>query len=296
MARTRSKKLSDRQKRILKFIADFIEEHHYPPTVRDIQYGCEVSSTSVVDYNLRILQREGHLKRTAEVSRSIELIGDSAPKREALIAVPILSSIAAGEPLHVPPSSSWNEEALDTVEVPAFMTGGKTEVFGLRVKGESMIDALVADGDLVIMEPADNVNNGDMVAAFPEGQGRGHAEALPDVERNRHAPSGQLDHAADPGASRERLRPRPGRRRNQDRLSEEPSIVTVQNLEGTGLVTPSPLTGPRRERAGVRVKTRFRRLYTAGGSPLDVEKASHPRQGWTALPFPFPHSAILSCG
>ena len=166
MARTRSKKLSDRQKRILKFIADFIEEHHYPPTVRDIQYGCEVSSTSVVDYNLRILQREGHLKRTAEVSRSIELIGDSAPKRETLIAVPILSSIAAGEPLHVPPSSSWNEEALDTVEVPAFMTGGKTEVFGLRVKGESMIDALVADGDLVIMEPADNVNDGDMVAAF----------------------------------------------------------------------------------------------------------------------------------
>ena len=166
MARTRSKKLSDRQKRILAFIADFIEKHHYPPTVRDIQYGCEVSSTSVVDYNLRILQREGHLKRTAEVSRSIELIGDSAPKREALIAVPILSSIAAGEPLHVPPSSSWNEEALDTVEVPAFMTGGKTEVFGLRVKGESMIDALVADGDLVIMEPADNVNNGDMVAAF----------------------------------------------------------------------------------------------------------------------------------
>ena len=166
MARTRSKKLSDRQKRILKFIADFIDEHHYPPTVRDIQNGCEVSSTSVVDYNLRILQREGHLKRTAEVSRSIELIGESAPRRDNLIPVPILSSIAAGDPLHIPPSSAWQQEALDTVEVPAFMTNGKTEVFGLRVKGESMIDALVADGDLVIMEPADNVNNGDMVAAF----------------------------------------------------------------------------------------------------------------------------------
>ena len=168
MARTRSKKLSDRQKRILKFIAAFIDEHHYPPTVRDIQAGCEVSSTSVVDYNLRILQREGHLKRTAEVSRSIELIGESAPRRDNLVAVPILSSIAAGDPLHIPPSSAWQQEALDTVEVPAFMTSGKTEVFGLRVKGESMIDALVADGDLVIMEPADNVDNGDMVAAYLE--------------------------------------------------------------------------------------------------------------------------------
>ena len=166
MARVRSKKLSDRQKRMLAFIADFIDEHHYPPTVRDIQYGCEVSSTSVVDYNLRILQREGHLKRTAEVSRSIELIGEAAPKRDNLVAVPILSSIAAGDPLHIPPSSAWQEEALETVEVPAFMTNGKTEVFGLRVKGESMIDALVADGDLVIMEPAENVNDGDMVAAF----------------------------------------------------------------------------------------------------------------------------------
>ncbi len=168
MPRVRSKKLSDRQKRMLAFIADFIDEHHYPPTVRDIQHGCEVSSTSVVDYNLRILQREGHLKRTAEVSRSIELLGKSAPKRDNLIAVPVLSSIAAGEPLHIPPSSAWRQEALDTVEVPAFMTGGKTDVFGLRVKGESMIDALVADGDLVIMEPADNVNDGDMVAAFLE--------------------------------------------------------------------------------------------------------------------------------
>ena len=171
----RRKNLSDRQKRILAFISDFIEEHRYPPTVRDIQFGCEVSSTSVVDYNLRILQREGHLRRTPEVSRSIELLGESAsqgdnivtmPKRDDIVSVPILSSIAAGEPLHVPPSSAWKEEAMDTVDLPTFLTGGKTNVFGVKVKGESMIDALVGDGDLVIMEPTEQANEGDMVAAF----------------------------------------------------------------------------------------------------------------------------------
>ncbi len=172
--RTRKKKLSDRQKRIMKFISNFIEERHYPPTVRDIQFGCEVSSTSVVDYNLRILQREGHIKRTPEVSRSIELTGKYArkdniinlPSREDIVSVPVLSSIAAGDPLHIPSSTSWKDEAMDTVDIPSSMIGGKTDVFAVKVKGESMIDALVGDGDLVIMEPTDQANEGDMVAAF----------------------------------------------------------------------------------------------------------------------------------
>ena len=72
------KKLSARQDRMLQFIQDFLEDNRYPPTVRDIQAGCEVSSTSVVDYNLRILQREGYLRREADVSRGIELLGERA--------------------------------------------------------------------------------------------------------------------------------------------------------------------------------------------------------------------------
>ena len=67
-------KLSDRQQFILEFIREFMDEHQFPPTVRDIQAGCDISSTSVVDYNLHILQREGHLKRLPEVSRGIELL------------------------------------------------------------------------------------------------------------------------------------------------------------------------------------------------------------------------------
>ena len=161
------KKLSDKQERILQFIRDFQEEQPFPPTVRDIQAGCGISSTSVVDYNLRILQREGYIRREAEVSRGIELLdGASQGSRRSVVRVPVLGNIAAGEPLHIPPSDSWHTPEVDTVDLPTFLTKGKSEVFAVRVKGESMIDALVADGDLVLMEPVDQPQNGDMVAAF----------------------------------------------------------------------------------------------------------------------------------
>ena len=163
------KKLSPKQEKILEFIRDFLESHQFPPTVRDIQYGCEISSTSVVDYNLRILQREGHLRRSPEVSRGIELLdGYTAGSRRDrdLVRVSVLGNIAAGEPLHIPPSDSWTAAEIDNVEIPPFMTKGKSEVFGLRVKGESMIDALVGDGDLVVMEPVSQAQSGDMVAAW----------------------------------------------------------------------------------------------------------------------------------
>ena len=160
------KKLSEKQEKILGYIRGFLEEHQFPPTVRDIQAGCDISSTSVVDYNLRILQREGHLKREAEVSRGIELLGDySVGRSTSVVSVPVLGNIAAGEPLSIPPSDSWQEQAVDNVELPSFLTKGK-DVFAVRVKGESMIDALIADGDLVLMEPlSGQPSNGDMVAA-----------------------------------------------------------------------------------------------------------------------------------
>ena len=166
------KSLSPKQDNILGFIRGFLEEHPFPPTVRDIQAGCGISSTSVVDYNLRILQREGYLHREAEVSRGIELRGDLLPSsRRELVRVPVLGNIAAGEPLHIPPSDSWHTQEVDSVELPPFLTRGKSELFALKVKGESMIDALVADGDLIVMEPVDQPENGDMVAAWLEDRG-----------------------------------------------------------------------------------------------------------------------------
>ncbi len=158
-------KLSERQQFILEFIREFMDEHQFPPTVRDIQGGCDISSTSVVDYNLHILQREGHLKRLPEVSRGIELLDGFRSSRRDIVSVPIVGNIAAGEPLHIPEAGSREADEFENVDLPSFLTGGKANVYGLRVKGTSMIDAFIADGDLVLLEPISQPQSGDMVAA-----------------------------------------------------------------------------------------------------------------------------------
>lgn len=166
------KKLSPKQEAIVEFIQGFLEDHHFPPTVRDIQGGCEISSTSVVDYNLRILQREGYIRRRSEVSRGIELLKDSSGREarpDNVVAVPVFGSIAAGEPLHIP-GAGTRSDADEVVDLPSFLTRGNPEVFAVRVKGESMIDALVADGDLVVLEPTVDARNGEMVAAEINGE------------------------------------------------------------------------------------------------------------------------------
>ena len=160
-------KLSPRQQQILEFIADFMDEHHFPPTVRDIQEGCDISSTSVVDYNLKILQREGYIRREPDVSRGIELLdGVYRGSGREIARVQVIGSIAAGEPLHIPEQDIAQDDEFESVDVPAFLTNGRPNVFGLRVKGDSMVDALVADGDLVLMEPMPQPESGDMVAAW----------------------------------------------------------------------------------------------------------------------------------
>jgi len=158
-------KLSPRQDRILEYIRGFMEGHQFPPTVRDIQGGCEISSTSVVDYNLHILQREGYLRRLPEVSRGIELVGMQRGPKMDIVSVPLIGNIAAGQPLHIPAASDRQSDEFETMDLPSFLTGGKTNVYGLRVKGDSMIDAFIADGDLVLMEPVSQAETGDMVAA-----------------------------------------------------------------------------------------------------------------------------------
>ncbi|MCH9037809.1 MAG: transcriptional repressor LexA [Chloroflexi bacterium] len=158
-------KLSPRQDRIFEYIREFMDDHQFPPTVRDIQAGCEISSTSVVDYNLHILQREGYLRRLPEVSRGIELVGVQRGPKVDMVSVPLVGSIAAGEPLHIPAAGDRLSDEFETLDLPAFLTGGRSNVYGLRVKGDSMIDAFITDGDLVLMEPTSTAEAGDMVAA-----------------------------------------------------------------------------------------------------------------------------------
>jgi len=154
------KKLSAKQSRILEFLHRFIEDRGYPPTIRDIVSGCKISSTSVVDYNLRILEREGYIRRDPEVSRGIEL-----SRGRRIMRIPIIGTIAAGEPIPVPNADSWSVPA-DSVELTAELIGARSDVYALRVKGTSMIDALIDDGDLVLMQQAATAENGEMVAVW----------------------------------------------------------------------------------------------------------------------------------
>ncbi len=173
--------LSSKQKRILAFLRRFREEKDYPPTVRDILKGCGISSTSVVDYNLKILEREGYIHRDREVSRGIELLGK---ERRRMALVPVIGYIAAGEPIPVPTSDTWEMEPLDTVEVSSEFTQGKEGVYALRVKGTSMIDALINDGDIVLMQQAATAEDGEMVAAWLKAEGETTLKKLY-RERNR---------------------------------------------------------------------------------------------------------------
>ena len=165
------KGLSAKQQKILEFLRQFIREKDYPPSIRDIQLGCSISSTSVVDYNLKALERLGHIRRDREVSRAIELL-DGSGRRPHSIPVPIIGTIAAGQPIPVPTEETWsNIDYENTVEVTEEMTRGKDRVYALQVKGTSMIDALVNDGDIVIMEATSSADDGDMVAAWLKREG-----------------------------------------------------------------------------------------------------------------------------
>jgi repressor LexA len=158
-------KISTRQHEILEFMRSFLDENGYPPSIRDIQTGCQISSTSVVDYNLKALERLGLIRRDREVSRAIELL-DKPSRGPRLVSVPIVGQIAAGLPIPVPDTDTFAVDRSETVEVSERVTSGRDNVFALKVKGTSMIDALINDGDVVLMETTDRAENGEMVAAW----------------------------------------------------------------------------------------------------------------------------------
>jgi len=160
------KLLSPKQRQIIKFIHSFYENRGYPPTIRDIVSGCSISSTSVVAYNLNILEQKGYIRRHGEIARGIELITPPAVSRTS-VQVPVIGQIAAGEPIPVPTDDTWDVTAAsDTMEVPRDLTRGREGVYALKVKGWSMIDALVNDGDIVLMQQVDAVDNGEVAAVW----------------------------------------------------------------------------------------------------------------------------------
>ena len=165
---------SDKPERILAFLRDYFSRYHYPPSVRDIVDGCQLSSTSVADYNLKILEREGRIRRDRERARTISLIEPVepiAPTRLepsiASLSVPLLGSIAAGTRSLVPEGVDV-DHAESKITVTSDMLAGRDpeRVFALTVRGDSMIDALIADNDTVILEETPHVANGQMAAVW----------------------------------------------------------------------------------------------------------------------------------
>jgi len=165
--------LNARQQQILDFVREYHLDRSYMPSVREIQTACDISSTSVVDYNLRILEREGMVRRSPDISRGLELVGAYGAHADANVSnievfqIPVVGTIAAGAPIPVPESDGWRSEGSETITLPSELaTRDPEKLFALRVKGQSMIDALITEGDLVVLMPTSQARNGDMVAAW----------------------------------------------------------------------------------------------------------------------------------
>jgi repressor LexA len=157
-------KLSARQKSILKFISDFVDSNGYPPTIREIGKACGISSTSVVNYNLNKLEREGLLTRDREVSRGLRLSMDFLPTN--VVRVPLVGRIVASEPVPVPGSDFAILGEDRAIELTRDIVDPSEDLFALQVEGDSMVDAMINDGDIVIMRPHKDVKNGDLVAVW----------------------------------------------------------------------------------------------------------------------------------
>ncbi len=161
------RKMSKRQQRILAYLEEFIREKGYPPSIRQIQEALGISSTSVVDYNLTVLEKRGLIERDRRSSRSIRLTPKSLPLLQRERGVPLLGVIAAGRPIPVPGDLPAEGEASETVELPTGLWPDKAEgLYALQVKGDSMVDAFIADGDIVIMRHQNTAQNGDLVAVW----------------------------------------------------------------------------------------------------------------------------------
>ncbi len=168
---------------MLSFIGDYIREHGYAPSIREIKGEVERAglvrtasgntSTSVVDYNLRALEEAGYIRRDRNKSRAIELVDSSgrSRSRQPMFMIPIAPSpIAAGSPIPVFEDIVMGAATDEQVEVTGDFLGRHAahvdRIYALRVKGTSMIDALINDGDLVILEAQETAENGQTVAAW----------------------------------------------------------------------------------------------------------------------------------
>jgi repressor LexA len=157
---------------MLDFIKSFSTERGYPPSIREIGSAVGISSTSVVNYNLNRLVEEGYLSRDQHVSRGLRLTEKFAEVTQQVIEtirIPLVGRIFASEPVPMPGTDSPMFGVEDAIEITRDMIPSSGEgLFALEVQGDSMIDAMVSDGDIVVMKSDPDWRNGDMVAIWLE--------------------------------------------------------------------------------------------------------------------------------
>ena len=157
-------KLTKRQEDTLKFIKEYIVSHGYPPTVREIAKELDVSSPATIQAHLDRLADKGYIKKGSNKNRTIELMVENEFKtaNETIIDVPLLGKITAGNPIEA------IENPDNYFSLPSYLVPKDKEVFTLVVDGESMIEAGILDGDIIIVERRNTARNGEIVVAMTE--------------------------------------------------------------------------------------------------------------------------------
>ncbi len=185
MARKREPGLGDRHRKILQVLENFQQANGYPPTIREIGELTDIKSTSLVNYYLNQLQEAGYIAREDRLSRGIRLLKSASnqpmqkakqslqnvrQRVEEVFRIPLVGRIFASEPVPVPTSDfNYFDDESTAIEVARSLLPGREaldDLYALEVQGDSMIDAMVNDGDIVIMKRTNEARNGDMVAIW----------------------------------------------------------------------------------------------------------------------------------
>ncbi|HEX8822444.1 MAG TPA: transcriptional repressor LexA [Archangium sp.] len=182
--------LTERQREILAFIVKETESRGFPPTIREIGEEMDIRSTNGVNDHLKALERKGYLTRGEQQSRSLVptkrtrmLLGLGVKKESGMVEVPLLGKVAAGAPLLA------QEHVEDSVRIDSFLLGGQgREVFALRVKGNSMIEDGIFDGDYLFVRKTPQAQTGDIVVALIEDEAT-VKRYYPEGERIRFQPA-----------------------------------------------------------------------------------------------------------
>ena len=156
--------LTKRQMEVLNYIKSYIVSHGYPPTVREIGSALDISSPATVHAHLSHLVEKGFIKKDDSKNRAIELLVENEfeEKNEDIVEVPLLGKITAGNPIEAIQNPN------EYFSLPAYLIPNNKEVFTLKVSGDSMINAGIFDGDIVIVERRNVANNGEIVVAMTE--------------------------------------------------------------------------------------------------------------------------------